>query len=152
MRITGPDNFKIIIKSEKHFDIISPEGDGKIHGRAAESKRPKVYVISYNKKPIYIGITNQNIRNRLRNGFKASGKNGYHGYAWRKHLKKVDMDIWYDEKGHSQSDTEAIEAELVFNVRQHYNQWPEFQTEIHFHQSEKKHIEEAKKIFDYYRS
>lgn len=147
MKITGPDKFKIIIKSLKTFEIISPEGDGRLHGRAAESKRPKLYVISHNKKIIYVGITSQNIRNRLRMGFQASGKGGYHGYAWRRKLKEVNMDIWYDEKGNSQDDIEAIEAELVFSIRANYRQWPKYQTEIHFHQSTSEHKKKAEKIF-----
>ena len=53
MKITGPDNYKIKIlppeegkKFPTKFEIISPESDGKVHGRAAEGKRPKLYVIS----------------------------------------------------------------------------------------------------------
>ncbi len=154
MKITGPSNYTIIIlpptkKDEvpTEFKIISPEGDGKIHGRAGEGDRPKLYIISHNKKPIYVGITRQSIRNRLRMGFKATGKGGYHGYKWRRTLKKVEMTLWYDEKGKASDDIEAIEAELVFNIRKHHKQWPEFQTEIHFHQSSKKHMEIAEMIF-----
>lgn len=149
MKITGPDKYQIIIKSLKSFEIISPEGDGKVHGRAAEGKRSKLYVISYNKKPIYVGITRQNIRNRLRMGFRAEGKGGYHGYKWRRELKKVEMAIWYDERGKSQDDIEAIEAELVFLIRKNYKQWPKFQTEIHFHQSSRGHVRVAERIFQH---
>ncbi len=60
------------------------------------------------------------------------------------------MLIWYDEKGSDSDDIEAIEAELVFNIRKHYKQWPKFQTEIHFHQSSKQHVKVAEKIFDNY--
>lgn len=80
-------------------------------------------------------------------GFKATGKGGYHGYKWRRTLKKVEMTLWYDEKGKSSDNIETIEAELVFNIRKHYKQWPEFQTEIHFHQSSEKHMQIAEKIF-----
>jgi len=149
MKITGPDKFKIIIKSLKKFEIVSPEGDGKVHGKAAESKRPKLYVISHNKKIVYVGITRQNIRNRLRIGFKANGKDGFYGYAWRRVLKEADMAIWYDEKGETNDDVETIEAELVFCIRKN-KQWPKYQTEIHFHQSKEKHIREAQKLFALY--
>lgn len=149
MKIVGPLRYRVIIKSSQTFEIISPESDGKIHGKAAERQRPKLYVISHNKKPIYVGITKQNIRNRLRMGFQASGKGGYYGYSWRKYLKQVDMNIWCDEKDKSPADIEAIEAELVFLIRKYYKQWPKYQTEIHFHQSNTWHKKEAKNIFTF---
>jgi hypothetical protein len=37
------------------------------------SKKPKLYIASVGEKPIYVGVTKQSIRNRLRFGWNANG-------------------------------------------------------------------------------
>ena len=93
----------------------------------------KIYVITSNKKVLYVGTTKSSIRSRLNSGLKASGKNGYHGYKW-KNEKNIRIFVWnFTELDKYQ--TENIEAELAFNVRAKTGKWPEFQNEIHFNNS-----------------
>lgn len=85
---------------------------------------------------------------------KANGKNGYHGYAWRHNNKSATLNVWchMDAEDRSVADIETVEAEVVFLIRQHLNQWPASQTEIHFHPSKAKHRKAAKTIFAYFKS
>jgi hypothetical protein len=68
---------------------------------------------------------------RLRQGLLATGQHGYYGYAWKKH-PRVGLIVWFFP-GEPPERIEAIEAELVYLVRNRTGQWPEAQTEIHFH-------------------
>jgi len=93
----------------------------------------KLYVVKHQSKVIYVGVTSQGIRTRLRQGLKAKGEHGYHGYQW-KNLSEVDLLVWcFPEEPFERERMESIEAELVYLVRSHTGQWPEYQTEIHFH-------------------
>lgn len=89
--------------------------------------------------------------NRLRIGWSANGRNGYHGYAWRRHFSAATMDIWChtDATEGDYLDIETVEAELVYLIRQ-AGQWPAFQTEIHFHPSMPVHRKVAATIGAHY--
>ena len=47
---------------------------------------------------------------------------------------------------------ETLEAEVVLLIRQKYDHWPSYQSEIQFHQFKGVHRDIAKKILDPYRS
>ncbi len=47
-------------------------------------------------------------------------------------------------------DIETVEAEVVFLIRQRTDQWPKYQTEIHFHQSNNAHRAAAQAILNHY--
>ncbi|MCH8920443.1 MAG: hypothetical protein IIA23_07025 [Chloroflexi bacterium] len=155
MQLEGPDSFRITILptgDPKRFAIADATGAVKFSGKAT-SPSPKLYVVSANKRPIYVGITKQRMRQRLRLGWTATGESGYHGYQWRHHYNAVGLDIWYQVgRGavDSMHDLETVEAEVVFLIRQH-DQWPAFQTEIHFHESTPEHRALAEMIWSYYR-
>lgn len=87
---------------------------------------------------------------RLSFGLRANGKGGYYGYAWRGQTE-LDLDIWYLDDVPSAKAThelECVEAEVVFLTRQELDQWPEFQTEIHFHETNKFHRDAALDILE----
>jgi len=89
------------------------------------------------------------MRTRFRLGFTATGENGYHGYAWRHNFKEAVLDIWCHEDAplkNSDRDMETVEAEVVFLARL-AGQWPEGQTEIHFHPSTTEHRKIAETIW-----
>lgn len=94
------------------------------------SDQYKVYVLCEKKTILYIGTTKDSIRNRLRNGLKANGKGGYHGYKW-KNLSRVTLFVWCFED-FDQVQIESVEAELALIVRNKTKKWPEYQNEIHF--------------------
>ena len=109
---------------------------------------PKLYVASHDGIPIYVGVTVQTMSARLRFGAKAEGKGGYYGYAWRREIPKANLDIWCHEDAPDENrvlDMETVEAEVVFLIRCS-DQWPRYQTEIHFHPSEPWHRAEAAAI------
>ncbi len=106
------------------------------------------YIVSADGKPVYVGITKQAMRTRLRFGFTAAGRGGYHGYAWRNQYREATLDVWAQDDATSNAmlDIETVEAEVVFLARC-AGQWPECQTEIHFHPSLPEHRETAGMIW-----
>lgn len=150
MKIAGPERYQLTFNS-KQFTVLCEKGTDKFSGLAT-SKLPKLYIVSVNGKPIYVGMSKQSIRNRLRFGWAAQGKGGYYGYAWRHKFKKANIDIWCHqdpsiEKPHL--DIETVEAEVVYLIRS-AGQWPLYQTEIHFHPSTTIHRKIAERIIARY--
>lgn len=92
---------------------------------------PKLYVVKHDSEIYYVGITRQDIRKRLRTGFSAKGEHGYYGYKW-KDLDQAGLLVWTFPHNRIES-VEAIEAEVVFLIRQQTGHWPKYQMEIHFH-------------------
>jgi len=153
MQVEGPDRFTITIHSEglPPFEIADAKGARKFSGRAT-SKLPKLYVVTAGRLPIYVGITRQSIRARLRFGWSATGQSGYHGYRWRHNREEATLDLWYHLDAACTPvdlDIETIEAELVYLIRKQ-GQWPEYQTEIHFHPSTEEHRAIAAEIWSHY--
>ena len=139
MSISGPEQYTLTYEAEK-FAVESLSGAKNFSGFAT-SKLPKLYIASREGVPIYVGLTVQSMSSRLRSGAKAAGKGGYYGYAWRHDIPRVDLDIWWHENAPVENralDMETVEAEVVYLIRSN-GQWPKYQTEIHFHQSEPQH-------------
>lgn len=85
----------------------------------------------------------------MRLGFLADGTGGHHGYKWRHALKAAQCHVWYLQDVPELEEVralECIESEVVFKYRQKFDQWPIFQTEIHFHESESGHRKLANEI------
>jgi hypothetical protein len=86
----------------------------------------------------------------MRLGFQADGICGYYGYQWRRTLKNVQCLVWclHDVPEEKELHAlECIESEVVFAYRQTFDQWPRYQTEIHFHLSTREHRTLAQEIF-----
>ena len=148
MRLDGPERFELRFDADR-YAVIHPDGARTFVGRAAKSW-PKLYVAVAHERPIYVGITRQSIRARLRLGWAAKGSTGYYGYAWRHKLKVASLLVWYadaDRGDESQRELETIEAEVVFAIRA-AGQWPAFQTEIHFYESNAVHRRLARRVLD----
>lgn len=151
MRIIGPERYRLTFDSAS-FSSRSQSGARSFSG-IATSKKPKLYVVSVDEVPVYVGVTKQSMRNRLRLGWKADGTSGYYGYAWRHHIKQADLDVWCHEDAPMKDAVlavETIEAEVVFLIRR-AGQWPKYQTEIHFHTSTAVHQAIAKSIVRRYK-
>lgn len=120
---------------EQGKGFVYPDISGKLH---------KIYVVKHDKEIYYVGITIQDIRERLRGGFYAKGEHGYYGYKW-KGLDAVELLVWCfpdSNKDH----VEAIEAELVYFIREKTSKWPKYQMEIHFHGASESEMQIAKSI------
>lgn len=151
MQIKGPVRYSLNFNAHS-FEVTSDNGANTFSGLATSTK-PKLYIFSIHEIPIYVGMTKQSIRNRLRMGWVADGRTGYHGYAFRNSVTEANLDIWSHENApHNEStlDIETVEAEVVFLIRI-AGQWPQYQTEIHFHTSDDKHRNAAISILKYYR-
>lgn len=151
MRLHGPERYALTFDSRR-FKVRAPDGGNKFRGRASR-RETKLYVFSVDNAPIYVGVTKQPVGARLRLGWSAKGESGYHGYAFRRKIRRADLDVWYFEGRSTAStevDAESVEAEIVFLIRAN-GQWPKYQTEIHFHPSEARHRELAAKVLEHYR-
>ena len=153
MIISGPERYDLSILvdgDEPTFKIRCARGTTKFSGLAV-TKLPKLYVVSIDNVPIYVGATRQTMSRRLALGSKADGEGVYHGYAFRRKAAEAVLHIWAHEDAgdHKHLDIETLEAEVVFLIRQ-AGQWPAFQTEIHFHPSQEVHRELARRIVGAY--
>jgi len=132
VQFSGPNRYSVKIDQGRCYCV---EANGQPAGGFilpdVAGSLSKLYVVKQAEDVLYVGITRQDIRTRLRYGFKAKGENGYHGYKW-KDLDRVEMLIWSFPDSRN-DDVEAIEAEVVFLVRQKTGRWPKYQMEIHFH-------------------
>jgi hypothetical protein len=104
----------------------------------------KIYVISQNRSILYVGITKQSIANRFRAGQNAHTNpiNGYYGYRWLNENRNLTLSIYVADQNEISNDdqfVETVEAEIAYLIRNIDGQWPEDQTEIHFHQSSEIH-------------
>lgn len=148
--IEGPDIYRLTIDG-KVFRVRHENGSPRFLGQASR-RCPKLYVVLQRNRPIYVGITRQPARARIRQGLQASGKHGYHGYGWRNATTPLRFDIWFhrgQNPKHAYLDLETIEAELVFLIRSR-GQWPKYQTEIHFHASSATHRRAAEHLSSFY--
>jgi hypothetical protein len=150
MKIEGPDRYRLTFTAES-FTVLCPKGTNKFSG-IATLLLPKLYIASIDEKPIYVGVTKQAIRSRLRFGWNAHGQGGYYGYAWRNENTAANLDVWchMDAIDRNERDIETVEAEVVFLIRM-AGQWPRYQTEIHFHPSGDVHRKIATEIMAHYR-
>ena len=134
--------------SDSKFECIETNGEkgkGFLYPDVSD-KLPKLYVVKRGKEIYYVGITTQDIRKRLRYGFSATGKHGYYGYKW-KDQDTVEILIWSFPDS-IQEHVEAIEAELVYFIREKTSKWPKYQMEIHFHGASEKQRQVAESILD----
>jgi hypothetical protein len=150
MQIEGPERYELTFTPET-FTALCAKGTNKFSGLST-TELPKLYIASIDDKPIYVGMTKQSIRTRLRFGWNAKGKGGYHGYAWRHANSSAVLDVWchVDAIDRNERDIETVEAEVVYLIRA-AGQWPAFQTEIHFYPSLPRHREVAAEIMSHYK-
>lgn len=132
--ITTQKPISILLKlSDQNISEIIDIDSGRVEKTfpsKLNSKIPKLYLIMDNNEFVYVGITKQAISARFRYGFKANGKNGYHGYKW-KNKSLIKLFIWRFETLTIEQ-LESIEAELVYSIRKKTGNWPRNQNEIHF--------------------
>jgi len=153
MNLAGPERYDLTFDTEKDNRCVvrCSNGTPRFSGLAAK-KVAKLYIISRENWPLYVGMTVQKMGTRLKLGFTAKGKGGYHGYAWRRSFRNATLDVWCPVSSIgllTPRDAETIESEIVFLIRQS-GQWPLFQTEIHFHESNADHRRVAAEIMRNY--
>jgi hypothetical protein len=81
------------VRNKKLVGIIDKDGKNIFQAPVTQSV-PKLYVISRDFKIIYVGVTNQPTRNRLRIGFNPDTRTGYRVYKWVRKSGKYELVIW----------------------------------------------------------
>ena len=123
--LVGPECYRLMFNAKK-FRLGSASGNLTV-ARKAQKRRPKLYVVARRGRPVYVGITNQPIRARLRFGWSADGTRGYYGYAFRRHLRAADLYVWFHERTRGKAairDLETVEAEVAYLVADKDNGQP----------------------------
>jgi hypothetical protein len=154
LSLNGPHEYRLSIETGGIKYCHHPDSKRTKFVSPVTTRSPKLYIVSVDGEPIYVGQTVQSITARLRMGFTADGSTGYHGYAWRHKHTLVALDLWILQGAEEENeilDIETIEAELVYLIRHHLGQWPAWQTEIHFHPSTPEHRRLAGEIYGHYR-
>lgn len=156
MTYTGPYVYTLMLSGAENKRVISKKicGDRVSNFKApvTHERTPKIYVLQHKEQIVYVGYASQSIGTRLGQGMRAAGLKGNHGYKW-KQVDELELYVFvFDHhlKGSKHKEDqafvylgEAVEAELVYLIRQKTGKWPEFQNEIHFNNSER---EKAKEI------
>jgi len=152
--IEGKKEERKISKLEKENEKGEMKKVRNFEKPVTESKLYKIYLAKHRSGVIYVGVTSQSIRTRLRYGLNPKGKKGYNGYKF-KHLNEIDLFIFYfdcfkteDKRKIIEREMETIEAEIVYLIRNKTGNWPRYQTEIHFHNLTKKQKKAAHLIYE----
>lgn len=121
---------------------IKPIGAEKFLGNILNSSNFKIYILKIADIYLYVGKTNQPIGKKFQQGFRSFKKDsigersaGYGGYKWiKKYINKSELQLYVFDLGElcTDNNSEAIEAEIVFKIRENTSKWPECQNEIHF--------------------
>ena len=134
--------YKIKVQDNEIVSVLA--NDGTNHFVTPVTKRgKKIYLVGKNGLIHYVGITKQSMSSRIRNGVKPNHETGYHGYKWLKENGNHSLIVW---TFNDNEDVEAIEGEIVHFFRVEHDQWPKYQTEIHFHPTTDKQRSLAKTI------
>jgi hypothetical protein len=158
MDIDGEHSYKLLLIGDvdrRIGNVLNNDLVAAFHQSLTVKNTPKIYVVHHEKKIFYVGYAGQAIGARLRYGLNPKSAKGYAGYKW-KNKAEVTITIFtfstatlgldYAQKRYF---VEAVEAEVVFGIRERTGMWPEYQNEIHFNND---HCEEvricATKIID----
>jgi len=151
MRLVGPYRYTVTVQNGGH-EVLNDKGRNNFVSPVT-IRCPKLYVFAAENLPVYVGQTVQGMAARMRLGFLADGSSGYYGYRWRHELPSVQLLVWCLEdvaEGDELVALECIESEIVFAYRLKYDQWPKYQTEIHFHQTTAGHRTLAAQVFGFF--
>ena len=134
MRLDGPYRYRVSVKSDGGYSVQAESG-AKNFVAPVTRRGPKLYTFSQDGVSTDSGQA-QGMAARMRLGFQADGSTGYYGYSWRHVFSQIDLHVWCLDGAPEEEEwraLECIEAELVYAYRARHDQWPESQTEIHFH-------------------
>ena len=146
MNTVNFNRYKLAV-SPSHYQCTEVNGEKLNHFIAPDTNAgiPKLYIVKNGSEIFYVGITSQGISSRLRYGFKAAGEKGYYGYKWKDKITEAELLIW-SFPNRTQKHVEAIEAELVYFIREKTGKWPKYQMEIHFHGTSESEKQVARSI------
>ena len=150
MKLNEPQDYNIKVALDRSYSLRVASSATQFSKPASTGGVAKLYTLSHDKKLIYVGVAKQSMAGRLNDGFKADGKGGYHGYKWKHLSHELTLSIWTASLAGeyvSLREMETIEAEVAFICRSRFNQWPEYQHEIHFYPSRPIHRDAAEKIY-----
>ena len=152
MKLNAPQEYRLELREGGKYSLADDSGLTAFSAPASTRGVAKLYTLSRNGLLLYVGIAQQPMSSRLRYGFTANGKGGYHGYKWKHLREELRLVVWTAPANGEPAqlqDFKTVEAEVAFLCRQLSGQWPEFQHEIHFYPSGPGHRAAAERIYSY---
>ncbi|MBI5381907.1 MAG: hypothetical protein HZA31_08410 [Opitutae bacterium] len=145
--INPPLRYQILPLGSR-YEITSPTGKNHFEAPASTDKLSKIYALVDGQTVLYVGMTGQPMANRLRGAFQAAGETGYYGYKWKALGHAIVLLIWIlPDLFPRHEDREAVEAEVIFEIRNQLGYWPRWQNEMHFWNAQSTTRAIAQKIF-----
>ncbi|MDO6605697.1 hypothetical protein [Arenibacter palladensis] len=135
LRLHGSEDKRVLTKKDLDGNATT------FKDPVTQNKTPKIYILKQEEEVVYIGYASQSIGTRFGQGIRANGAKGYHGYKWKQEEELELFVFVFDHLliGNKNKEdepyvllTEAVEAELVYLIREKTGKWPQFQNEIHF--------------------
>ncbi len=151
MKLDDPSDFDLSLAGGV-YQLFRGSAHAKFAAPASTRGIAKLYTLADGPSLIYVGIAQQPMASRLSYGFRANGKSGYYGYKWKEYKGALRLSIWTARASGGYvplHELEIIEAEVAFLCRQHSDQWPAYQHEIHFYPSMRRHRDAAARIYNY---
>jgi hypothetical protein len=152
MMLNEPQDYTLELVDAGSYRLHTEAGVGSFSKPSTVRGLAKLYTVSDAGVLFYVGIAEQPMSSRLRVGFNASGKGGYHGYKWKGLGHRLALSVWTAQvsgRPASLREMETVEAEVAFRCREQSGQWPAYQHEIHFYPSLSEHRSAAQRIYDH---
>ena len=152
MILSEPLNFYLELLADSRYQLTNAGGLCKFAAPATVRGLAKLYTVAAAGALIYVGVADQPMSSRLTLGFRANGKGGYHGYKWKQLRSRLNLTVWTAMIGDRRAtfrELETVEAEVAFLCRQRSGQWPAYQHEIHFYESDAGHRAAAEGVYSH---
>jgi hypothetical protein len=120
-----------------------------------------LYIVTFQNEYLYVGEAKAELKTRFQRSFtryrhyKRTGdaRGGYKGYKWIELIdndNSIQLDVWTvllpSSYNNNRDKVEAIEGEVVWEIRNRQKKWPTYQNEIHFNNNYSRASEDAIKI------
>lgn len=134
------------------------------NSKAIKYQSRLIYIVKNDEEFLYVGEAKAELKTRLQRGFgsyryfkkKDKARNGYKGYKWIELVDTKDKNfkrqldlyaiLFSSQYDNNRAAIEAIEGDLVFEIKKRSGKWPLYQNEIHFNNENKLAHETALEI------
>jgi hypothetical protein len=158
MNINGEHSYTLQITGDTNRiieAILSGDLATTFHQSLKIKNIPKLYIVHQRNKINYVGYAGKPFAAILKYGLNPKSSKGYAGYKWR-HEEEVAITIFTFattntaiKDAEKRLFVEAVEAKIVYGIRNRTGRWPEYQNEIHFSNSNTAEVRIcAEKILD----
>ena len=114
MTLYEPQDYTLELVEGRNYCLRTEAGICTFSSPSTVRGLAKLYTVSDHGTLLYAGIAEQPMSSRLRSGFNASGKGGYHGYKWKDLRQELALSVWTAKIGATAAD---LARRRAYNVR-----------------------------------